>query len=236
MDLNQSIITENQHWIAVNKPYNISVQPDKSGDPSLQDLVADHIGSHAYIINRIDRPVSGMVLFGKTAAVKDQFRELFATRKIKKYYLAITKEKPPKDRDKIHHYLRKNTSKNKSFVEPEAGKNTRDAYLIYYYLRSIEKYHLLKIRLITGRHHQIRAQLADIGCPIRGDVKYGYERANRVHSIQLHSWKLYFKDPLTEEHTWLYAEPPNENIWNAFDIPAIQQLELTRYGESNKTD
>ena len=139
---------------------------------------------------------------------------------------------PPEKRDKIHHYLIKNASKNKSFVRSEPSGLTRDAYLIYYYLKSIERYHLLKIRLITGRHHQIRAQLAQIGCPIRGDVKYGYPRANRRHSIQLHAWKLFFHDPQTEEPTWIYAPVPDENIWNAFDVPTIQKLELIRYGKS----
>ena len=210
----------------------MSVQPDKTDDPSILDYANDYFGRDAFLINRIDRPVSGLVILAKTAQAQEAFRELFATRRIKKYYLAITQNMPPLERDKLHHLILKNAKKNKSFIVEDRLEGAKDAYLVYQYLKSIDRYHILKIRLISGRHHQIRAQLAHIGCPIRGDVKYGYPRANRQHSIQLHSWKLYFKDPWTEEHVWLYAPPPQENIWDAFDVAGIQEDELKRYGRS----
>jgi len=232
VEFKDCIIRESPYWIVVNKPVNISVQPDKTGDPSIVDLASKYLGKETFVINRIDRPVSGLVIIGKSAQAQEAFRELFATRKIKKYYLAVTQNKPPLERDKLHHLIKKNSKKNKSFIYTEKEEGVKDAYLVYEYLKSINKYHILKIRLITGRHHQIRAQLAHIDCPIRGDIKYGYSRANRVHSIQLHSWKLYFKDPWTNEHIWLYADPPKENIWQAFDVHGIQEEELKRYGRT----
>ena len=233
MDFTPNIVVENDYWIAFNKPVNISVQPDKSKDKCILELASEYLHKPAHIINRIDRPVSGLMLIAKSAEVKDKFRELFATRKVRKSYLAITQKKPPQQRDRLHNYLKKNERKNKSFVELQSSSNTKDAYLIYQYLSSIERYHLLKVRLITGRHHQIRAQLAYIGCPIRGDIKYGYPRANRKHSIQLHSWKIHFQDPWSMKDLWLYAPPPQANIWNAFNVQELQKIEIEKYGESN---
>jgi len=216
--IGELVLYKNNQLIALNKPNAVGVQADKTKDKALIDLAEIYTSSKLHLIHRIDRPASGVVVFAKNkkavAALNEQVRE----RKVKKTYLAIVGQAPPRKEGELVHYLRKNgrTNRSEAFEEEQAG--SKKAVLRYRLLGSSERYHLLEIDLVTGRHHQIRAQLGAIGCPIRGDEKYGFRRANRDRSIQLHAWKIQFQHPVSQESVLLTAPPPEEAVWQAFDI------------------
>ena len=159
--------------------------------------------------------MSGLVLFAKTAEAMALFSAQFQARAVQKDYLAMVQNLPPKPQDTLVHFLKKNQAKNTSTVFQEEKPGTERAELRYQLLDSSKHYHLLHIQLVTGRHHQIRAQLAAIGCPIKGDVKYGARRSNPDRSIHLHAWRLAFDHPATGERIVLEANPPDEVLWNA---------------------
>lgn len=212
------VLYKNNQLIAFNKPVTMGVQADKTEDKPLLALAEIFCKSEVHVIHRLDRPASGVVLFAKNkkalAAINLQFQE----RKITKTYLAVVKNKPENDTGTLVHFLRKNGKTNTSHAYETEVKGSKRAELTYKLLGSIENYHLLEIELITGRHHQIRAQLAAIGSPIKGDVKYGFRRGNQDRSIHLHAWKLGFKHPVTKEKIMVTAPVPDESVWNAFEI------------------
>ena len=210
------VIYKNNQLIAFNKPPTIPVQPDKTTAKSLLGLAEIYTKSSIYLIHRIDRPASGVVLFAKTPKALAQLNEQFQNRGIKKTYLAVVKNAPQETKGQLIHYLKKNSRTNKSHAFDELTKGAKKASLQYELMGSSENYHLLKIELETGRHHQIRAQLSAIGCPIKGDVKYGARRSNKDRSIHLHAWKLVFLHPVTSEKVELVAALPDEVVWNAF--------------------
>jgi len=170
------------------------------------------------LIHRLDRPASGLILFAKNkkalAALNLQFQE----RTIEKTYLAVVKNRPETDAATLVHYLRKNAKTNRTHASQEEELHSKRAELNYELIGEIDNYFLLKIKLITGRHHQIRAQLAAIDCPVKGDVKYGFRRSNRDRSIHLHAWELSFKHPVSKEQTTLVAPLPKDNVWQAFGV------------------
>ncbi len=218
MDIGDLVIYKNNQLIAFNKPSTVPVQPDKSEAPSLLDLAERYTKKRLFLINRIDRPASGIVLFAKNKNALANIHHQFKERLVKKSYLAVVGNPPPKHEDTLINFLRKKQEINKTFVYDRKVAYSKKAELQYTLRGNSRKYTLLEINLITGRHHQIRAQLASIGCPIKGDTKYGFKRSNPNRSIHLHGWKLHFFHPVSKERIELEAEPPKGVVWEAFDF------------------
>ncbi len=211
-----NILQENLAFLVINKPPGLAAQPDKTGDDSLLKLAEEHCGHPLHLVHRLDRPTTGLVLFAKSAEAMAIISAQFQSRTVQKDYLAVVNTMPPKQEDTLVHYLKKNQAKNTSTVTDEPQPGAERAELRYHVLESSKNYHLLHVQLVTGRHHQIRAQLAAIGSPIKGDVKYGARRGNPDRSIHLHAWRLAFDNPATGERIFLEAEPPEEVLWQAF--------------------
>lgn len=167
------------------------------------------------VIHRLDRPVSGVVLFAKTSKALARMNELFRTREVQKTYWAVVDQKPPQESGTLVHWLRKNEASNKSFASAQEVNGSLRCELNYKLLASSDRYFLLEVLPVTGRHHQIRVQLSTIGCRIKGDVKYGARRSNPDASIHLHARRLDFIHPIKNEPVSIVADPPNENLWNA---------------------
>lgn len=218
------ILYSDNHLIAVNKLPSEIVQGDKTGDTPLSETVKVYIKEKFNkpgnvflgVIHRIDRPVSGVVLFARTDKALSRMNKLIHDRKIQKTYLAIVKNRPPKDEDRITHYLKKNEEKNRSYSVSSDQPGALKAELSYKLISSSETYYLLEVDLHTGRHHQIRAQLAAIGCPIKGDLKYGFPRSNADGSICLHARCIEFEHPVTHENIRIEAPLPKGHVWDFF--------------------
>lgn len=210
------ILYKNNQLIAFNKPTGVSIQPDKTEEKSLQELAEIYSKANIFVIHRIDRPASGVIIFAKSKKGLARMNAQFQNRKIKKTYLAVVKNAPEKKEGQLKHYLRKNGKTNKTQVFDEPVKGGKEAILNYTIIGKSDNYSLLEIDLETGRHHQIRAQLAKIGSPIKGDVKYGARRSNKDRSIHLHAWKLSFQHPVTSEEVLLEANLPDDVIWQYF--------------------
>ncbi|MEZ4893778.1 MAG: RNA pseudouridine synthase [Saprospiraceae bacterium] len=209
------ILVHNDLFIACNKPAGLASQPDKTGDESLLDQVEKRCKRTVHLVNRLDRPVSGIVLFAKTKAVMTSFTGQFQDRNVEKVYLALVQNEPPAESGTLVHYLQKNQAKNISTVHTEEQPDSERAELEYKLIGKSDRYFLLEIRPISGKHHQIRAQLAAMGCPVKGDVKYGARRSNRDRSIHLHAWKLDIEHPMSGERISLEAPLPEESLWQA---------------------
>lgn len=211
-----NILFEDTLLLAVNKPPGMPAQPDKSGDESALQWGEIHCRQALHPVHRLDRPASGVLVLAKTPAAMTLLQRQFQQHTIEKDYLAIVGAPPPAQEGTLNHFLQKNAAKNRTDVLPGERPGTEHAELHYRLLGSSERYHLLLVRLITGRHHQIRAQLAAIGCPIKGDVKYGFRRGNRDRSIHLHAWRLAFEHPGSGEWMRLEAPLPVEDpVWAA---------------------
>ena len=211
--------TKNRQFIALNKPAAMPVQPDPTGDMSLLQLAEIYCKMSLGLVHRIDRPASGLVLFAKTDKALADFNEQFRNKSIEKTYLAVVKQAPPEQEGELRHFLRKQSKISKAVIAKAKDKNAKEAVLRYKVLAAIDNYTLLQIQLETGRYHQIRAQLAAIGCPIKGDVKYGFKRGNKDRSIHLHAWKMALSHPITKERVVLEAPIPEEVVWQAFEWP-----------------
>lgn len=213
------VLYKNNQLIAFNKPANVPVQEDKTGDKSLFGLGEIYAKSKLHIIHRLDRPATGVVLFAKTESALVSLNDQFKNKEVRKTYLAVVKNKPLQPEGKLVHYLKKHARQNRSVASDTEIPSSKKSELNYRLISSIENYHLLEIELITGRHHQIRAQLSAIGCPVKGDDKYGFKRANSDHSIHLHAWKLKFRHPVSGEIEEIMAPVPAEDpVWKAFKI------------------
>lgn len=210
-----NILLHNDLFIACNKPPGIASQPDKTGDETLLDQAEKRCKRSLHPVNRLDRPVSGIALFAKTKAVMTMLTEQFRDRSVEKVYLAVVQNPPPEETGTLVHYLQKNQVKNITTAHKDEQPGTERAELNYKLIGKSDRYFLLEIHPITGKHHQIRAQLAAIGCPIKGDVKYGARRSNADRSIHLHAWKLSFEHPLSGERLYLVAPPPEDVVWKA---------------------
>ncbi|MBI5539000.1 MAG: RNA pseudouridine synthase [Bacteroidia bacterium] len=218
------ILYEDNHIIAVNKTNHDIVQSDKTGDEPLIEQIKSVIkfrdkkpGSvYLEVIHRIDRPVSGVVLFAKTSKVLPRMNKLFHDGQVKKIYWAVVKNIPPKESDTLIHYLLRNTKQNKSYVFDTVKPDSKESKLIYKVLGKTSNYFLLEIELLTGRHHQIRSQLAKIGCPIKGDLKYGFPRSNPDGGIHLHSRLVSFIHPVSGEFIEIVAQTPEDVLWKEF--------------------
>jgi 23S rRNA pseudouridine1911/1915/1917 synthase len=218
------ILYEDNHIIAVYKRSSDLVQGDKTGDTSLDAEVKKYLGEKYKkpgevflgVVHRIDRPVSGVILYARTSKALERLNEMFREKQIKKTYLAIVKERPPEDEATITHFLKKNEAQNKSYVYDTEVKGSKEASLTYRLKGRSERYYLLEIELHSGRHHQIRAQLAKIGCPIKGDLKYGFPRSNDDGGISLLARKLEFIHPVRKEAITITAHFPEGDIWTVF--------------------
>jgi 23S rRNA pseudouridine1911/1915/1917 synthase len=223
------ILYEDNHIIAVNKRSSDLAQADKTGDPSLdtgiKKYIAERYGKPGEVflgvIHRLDRPVSGVIIYARTSKALARLNEMFRTNQVKKTYLAIVKERPPEDQATITHYLKKNEKQNKTYVYDKEVKGSKKASLTYRLAGRSERYYLLEVWLHSGRHHQIRAQLARIGCPVRGDLKYGYARSNEDGSISLMARRLEFIHPVKKENIIITAPLPEGDIWESFKDAGI---------------
>ena len=211
------VLYKNNQLIAFNKPNNVPVQPDKTGDVAFLQLAETYCKHPLHVVHRIDRPVSGIILMARSKAAMTAMTEQMRQRTITRTYLAVVSQAPAEPEGVLIHFLRKNQQKNVVMAYPEETANTERAELSYKLIDSSERYHLLEIQLVTGRHHQIRAQLAAIGCPVKGDVKYGAKRGNPDRSIHLHAWKMEFDHPVSGERIKLQAALPNaDGLWKSF--------------------
>lgn len=223
--LQQQVIFEDNHLLGVNKLPSQIVQGDKTGDVPLSDLYKEYLKEKynkpgnvfCGVIHRLDRPVSGVVLFAKTSKALSRMNEQFRDRNIQKTYWAIVRGTPKEEVGNLVHYLRKNEKENRSYVVLENTKGGLKAELSYKVLNKGDNYSLLEIKPITGRHHQIRVQLGAIGCTIVGDVKYGDKRGNDDKSICLHARQLAFMHPIQKEQIIITATAPNQKYWNIFE-------------------
>lgn len=218
------ILYEDNHLIAVyKKPSDLS-QGDKTGDIALDREVKKYIAEKYNkmgdvflgIIHRLDRPVGGVLLFARTSKALERMNDIFRTREVRKTYLAVVNERPPSDESVLVHYLKKNEKQNKTYVFDSEVKGSKMASLSYRLVSRSKRYYLLEIELHSGRHHQIRAQLAKIGCPIKGDLKYGYPRSNKDGSISLFARKLEFIHPVNKKQISIVADLPHQDIWSLF--------------------
>ena len=218
LEIGRKILLKNNQFLVINKPPGLGIQPDKTGNKSLVDLAEIYTKKKLFVTHRIDRPVSGVVILAKNSSCAGALNEQFREKQIQKTYLAIVKEAPKENEGTLIHYLTKNEKVNKSFVSDVKSYNNKKAELKYVVIAKSDNYSLLKINLITGRHHQIRAQLSAIGSPIKGDVKYGARRSNKDRSIHLHAWKISFKHPISNEVIDVIAPPPSESLWDYFIV------------------
>ncbi|MDR2534133.1 MAG: RNA pseudouridine synthase [Tannerellaceae bacterium] len=217
------IIYEDNHIIAVNKTCHEIVQGDKTGDTPLSETLKQylkekyHKPGNVYIgvAHRLDRPVTGIVLFAKTSKALARLNDMFRTDRIRKTYLAIVKRRPPSEEDTLVHWLVRNEQQNKSYAYDRDKPLAKQAILHYALKSCSDNYFLLEIDLKTGRHHQIRAQLAHIGCPVKGDLKYGADRSNPDGGISLHAISVEFIHPVSNLPLNIVAPPPVDPLWQA---------------------
>lgn len=220
---NLQVLFEDNHLLIVNKRAGDIVQGDKTGDKPLSEVVKEYIAEkynkpgavYLGVVHRLDRPTSGVVVFARTSKALSRLNKLFAERDTEKTYWALVKNRPPKDVDTLVHYLKRNPKQNKSYSHINEVPNSKKGILHYRLIKELNTYFLLEINLETGRHHQIRSQLSAIGCPIKGDLKYGFDRSNKDASIHLHSRQLTFIHPVRKEKLTITAPVPNDSLWNA---------------------
>ena len=220
---NLDIIYEDNHLIVINKRVGDIVQGDSTGDKPLSDIVKEYIKKkydkpgdvYLGVVHRLDRPTSGIVLFAKTSKALTRLNDAFKNRATQKTYWAVIKNIPPKEKDTLVHFLKRNPKNNTSKAHSKEVPESKQASLSYDVIKKLDHYFVLEIDLHTGRHHQIRAQLQAIGCPIKGDLKYGFDRSNPNGGIHLHARKLVLTHPVSKEiHTFI-AKPPKDAVWDA---------------------
>ncbi|WP_080903963.1 RluA family pseudouridine synthase [Parabacteroides sp. Marseille-P3160] len=215
------VIYEDNHLVAVNKNCHEIVQGDKSGDKPLSEMLKAWLKEKYAkpgnvfigVVHRLDRPVTGLVLFAKTSKALPRLNEMFRTGEIKKTYWAIVRNRPPKEEDTLVHWLVRNEKQNKSYAHDTECPGAQQAILHYKLIARSTNYYLLEIDLKTGRHHQIRCQLAQIGCPIKGDLKYGAERSNPDGGISLHARSAEFIHPVSKLPLRIEAPVPDDTLW-----------------------
>lgn len=220
---NLKVLYEDNHIIIVNKRVGDIVQGDKTGDKPLSDVVKEYIKQkynkpgnvYLGVVHRLDRPTTGIVLFAKTSKALSRLNDLFKNRETKKTYWAIVKNKPEKESDTLVHYLKRNEKNNTSKAHIKEVPNSKKASLDYTVIKTLNNYYALEINLHTGRHHQIRSQLSALGSPIKGDLKYGFDRSNPDGGIHLHARKLEFIHPVTKEHISITAPVPDDSLWQS---------------------
>jgi 23S rRNA pseudouridine1911/1915/1917 synthase len=219
---NLQVLHEDNHIIVINKRVGDIVQGDKTGDEPLSDVVKAYLKEKYNkpgevflgVVHRLDRPTTGIVVFAKTSKALTRLNETFKNRETQKTYWAVIKNQPPKETDTLVHFLKRNPKNNTSKAHSKEVPDSKKASLTYKIIKKLDNYFVLEIDLHTGRHHQIRAQLQAIGCPIKGDLKYGFDRSNPDGGIHLHARKLVLTHPVTKESLSFTAPTPNDVIWN----------------------
>lgn len=219
---NLQILHEDNHIIVVNKRVGDIVQGDKTGDKPLSEVVKEYIKEKYNkpgevflgVVHRLDRPTTGIVVFARTSKALERLNAMFSNRETQKTYWAVVKNKPPKTSDNLVHFLKRNPKNNTSKAHLKEVPESKKASLDYTIIKELNNYFALEINLHTGRHHQIRSQLQAIGCPIKGDLKYGFDRSNPDGGIHLHARKLVFVHPVSKENIEIIAPTPNDVIWN----------------------
>ena len=220
-----NVLYEDNHIIVINKKAGEIVQGDKTGDKSLCDTMKAYLKEKyakpgnvfVGLPHRLDRPVSGIVVFAKTSKALERLNAMFRGGKVKKIYWAITKERPAESEGEINSWILRNEKMNKSFSYPKEVKGSKQALLSYKHISASQNYNLIEVELKTGRHHQIRCQLASIGCPIKGDLKYGAKRSNPDGSISLHARYVEFIHPVSKEPVRITAPLPDDSLWKSFE-------------------
>lgn len=216
-----TVLYEDNHIIVVNKESGEIVQGDKTGDLPLSETVKEYIKTMHHkpgnvflgVVHRLDRPVSGVVVFAKTSKALSRLNLMFREGRVHKTYWAITQGMPQQEEATLKGWMVRNEKQNKSYVHQHEVPGSKEAILSYRVIGSSERYHLLEVTLLTGRHHQIRCQLADIGCPIKGDLKYGARRSNPDGSISLLARKVTFEHPVSHEQIVVEAPLPDDRLW-----------------------
>lgn len=220
------VLHEDNHTIVVNKKPSEIVQGDKTGDEPMPEKIKRYLKEKynkpgnvfCGVVHRLDRPTSGAIVFARTSKALERLNKQFREKETDKIYWAVVESKPSKNQDRLVNWLQKNEKQNKSYVvDGSKNKDAKEAILTYRLLSSSDKYHLLEITLETGRHHQIRCQLANIGCIIKGDLKYGAKRSNKDGSIHLHARSLLFTHPTSQEEITVIAPVPNDPLWQFFE-------------------
>lgn len=219
---NLQILHEDNHIIVINKRVGDIVQGDKTGDKPLSEVVKEYIKEKYNkpgevflgVVHRLDRPTTGIVVFAKTSKALERLNAMFSNRETQKTYWAVVKNRPKKEADTLVHYVKRNEKNNTSKAHIKEVPESKKASLEYKIIKELDNYFILEINLHTGRHHQIRAQLAAISCPIKGDLKYGFDRSNPDGGIHLHARKLVFIHPVTKENLQIIAPTPKDAIWN----------------------
>ncbi|RVU90032.1 RluA family pseudouridine synthase [Flavobacterium columnare] len=222
---NLNVLYEDNHLIVVNKRVGDIVQGDKTGDKPLSDVVKEYLKEKYNkpgevflgVVHRLDRPTTGFVLFAKTSKALSRLNDLFKNRATQKTYWAVVKNKPPQTEATLVHYLKRNPQKNTSKAHTKEVLDSKKAILDYKIIKELNHYFALEINLHTGRHHQIRSQLSAIGCPIKGDLKYGFDRSNTDGGIHLHARKLELIHPVSKEKMKIIAPVPEDIIWKAIE-------------------
>lgn len=220
---NLQILHEDNHIIVINKRVGDIVQGDKTGDKPLSEIVKEYIKEKYNkpgdvflgVVHRLDRPTTGIVVFARTSKALERLNKMFSERETQKTYWAVVKNRPAKNEDNLVHFLVRNEKNNTSKAHSKEVPNSKKASLDYKIIKELNNYFALEINLHTGRHHQIRSQLSAIGCPIKGDLKYGFDRSNPDGGIHLHARKLVFIHPVSKEELTLVAHTPNDAIWNS---------------------
>ncbi|WP_298396115.1 RluA family pseudouridine synthase [Flavobacterium sp.] len=220
---NLQVLHEDNHIIVVNKRVGDIVQGDKTGDKPLSEIVKEYIKEKYNkpgevflgVVHRLDRPTTGIVVFAKTSKALERLNKMFSERETNKTYWAVVKNKPAKSEDNLIHFLKRNEKNNTSKAHLKEVPESKKASLDYKIIKTLNNYFALEINLHTGRHHQIRAQLQAIGCPIKGDLKYGFDRSNPDGGIHLHARKLAFIHPVSKEEITIIAPTPSDVIWNS---------------------
>lgn len=221
---NLQVLLEDNHLIIVNKRPGDIVQGDKTNDMPLSDIVRAYIKEKYQkpgnvflgVVHRLDRPTSGIVIFAKTSKALERLNNMFREKQVQKTYWAVVKQPPVKEQDTLVHFLKKNAKNNKSTVYHQEAQGSKRAILHYNVIKKLDRYALLEVDLETGRHHQIRAQLSAMGSPIKGDLKYGFERSNKDGSIHLHARRIQFVHPVKKEKIEVIAPiPSKDTVWQA---------------------
>lgn len=220
---NLQVLHEDNHIIVINKRVGDIVQGDKTGDKPLSDIVKEYIKAKYNkpgdvflgVVHRLDRPTTGVVVFARTSKALERLNKMFSERETQKTYWAVVKNKPPKQEDNLVHFLKRNEKNNTSKAHLKEIPDSKKASLDYKIIAELKNYFALEINLHTGRHHQIRSQLSAIGCPIKGDLKYGFDRSNPDGGIHLHARKLKFIHPVSKENIEIIAPVPEDVIWKS---------------------
>lgn len=219
--MKERILFESDELIVVNKMGGEPAVKDLTEDVSLLEKIQEQLNISVYPLHRIDRPVSGAVMFAKSKEAAAFYSSEFKERRVQKVYLAATADKPSSQSGKINGWLKSSGKKNKAYFSETPEKNGKKASALYSVVDQIDNYFLLALQLETGRHHQLRAQLSYINCPAKGDVKYGARRKNTDRSIHLHAYLLAFKHKSSATTEKIIAPPPDDGVWNAFDLNKV---------------